>query len=109
MSPSNYIIGYFVCAVITFVLFWVYYIAKYQIDSYPVTREFKEIVDYIFDGVDDKISASFIFSLIWPISISLIALLLSVLILVFIGTLLGIWVSKGFIWFRKREEKELED
>ena len=109
MGADRIMIGYFVGAISTFILFWVYYIAKYCIDAYPETRDFKEIVDYMFDDTDDKLIKSFVFALVWPISVPLMVLFLVVLILVSIGSLLGIGVSKGFIWFMKREEKESKE
>ena len=105
MSTETLIIGYAIGAVLTFIFIWAFKIAKYCIEVYPETRDYKEIVDYMFDDTGDRTISSIIFSLVWPITIPIFILFLTVLILTAIGSSLGVLIAKAFAWFKQREEK----
>ena len=111
MKGETIILGYAIGAVITFILFWAFNIAKYCIEAYPEKRDFTEIVDYIFDDTDDRTTCSFVISFVWPITIPVFILFLIVFILTAIGSSLGVLIAKAFAWFKQREEKQtvLED
>lgn len=111
MKGETIIIGYAIGAVLTFILIWAFNIAKYCIKVYPETRDYTEIVDYMFDHNDDRMISSIVFSLVWPITIPVFILFLVVLILTAIGSSLGVLIAKAFAWFKQREEKQtvLED
>ena len=104
MKGETIIIGYAIGVVITFILIWAFHIAKYCIEAYPETIDFKEIVDYMFDDTDDRMVSLIVFSLVWPITIPVFILFLIVLILTAIGSSLGVLIAKAFAWFKQRED-----
>ena len=106
MKGETLIIGYAIGAILTFILIWAFNIAKYCIKISPETRDFKEIVDYMFDDTSDRMISSIVFSLVWPITIPVFILFLILLILTAIGFSLGILIAKSFAWFKQREEKQ---